>query len=164
MLRLLYRIKVILAAHSWDDVEHIDENTNAVYHECTSCGARDIIFIEDEDLINCAKGEHTTEVVPRREATCTEAGYTGGEVCTICGAITSGEEIPALGHKTEIQNAKEATCTETGYTGDEVCTVCGETVTEGKEINALGHYYEGEFNDDDTITYTCKNCGDSYTE
>ena len=156
--------KVILAAHSWDDVEHIDENTNAVYHECTSCGARDIIFIEDEDLINCAKGEHTTEVVPRREATCTEAGYTGGEVCTICGAITSGEEIPALGHKTEIQNAKEATCTETGYTGDEVCTVCGETVTEGKEINALGHYYEGKFNDDDTITYTCKNCGDSYTE
>ncbi len=78
-----------------------------------------------------------TEVKNAKGATCTEDGYTGDEVCTVCGEIVKqGETIPALGHKTEIQNAKEATCTEDGYTGDEVCTVCGEIVKEGQVIPA----------------------------
>ena len=82
--------------------------------------------------------EHaSTEIRGAKEATCTEDGYTGDEVCTVCGEIVKqGETIPALGHKTELRNAKEATCTEDGYTGDEVCTVCGETVKEGQVIPA----------------------------
>ena len=82
--------------------------------------------------------EHaSTEIRGAKEATCTEDGYTGDEVCTACGEIVKqGETIPALGHKTELRNAKEATCTEDGYTGDEVCTVCGETVKEGQVIPA----------------------------
>lgn len=76
-------------------------------------------------------------------ATCTEAGYSGDQVCKWCGeTLKKGEEVPALGHKTEVKDAKAATCTEAGYTGDEVCTVCGETVKKGTEIPALGHKFE----------------------
>ena len=83
---------------------------------------------------------HKTQLVGAKAATCTEDGYTGDEVCTVCQEIVKkGEVIPALGHKTQLVGAKAATCTEDGYTGDEVCTVCGETVKKGEVIPALGH-------------------------
>lgn len=84
-----------------------------------------------------------TETRGAKEATCTEDGYTGDEVCVVCGKVVKkGEVIPALGHKTEISGAKEATCTEDGYTGDKVCTVCGEVVEKGQSIPAFGHSIE----------------------
>ena len=83
---------------------------------------------------------HKTQLVGAKPATCTEDGYTGDEVCTVCGeTVKKGEVIPAPGHKTQLVGAKAATCTEDGYTGDEVCTVCGETVKKGEVIPALGH-------------------------
>ena len=83
---------------------------------------------------------HKTQLVGAKAATCTEDGYTGDEVCTVCGeTVKKGEVIPALGHKTQLVGAKAATCTEDGYTGDEVCTVCGETVKKGEVIPAPGH-------------------------
>ncbi len=86
---------------------------------------------------------HKTEVVDAKDATCTEAGYTGDVVCTVCEeVIEKGEVIPALGHKTEVVGAKDATCTEAGYTGDEVCTVCKEVVKKGETVAALGHDYK----------------------
>ena len=96
---------------------------------------------------------HNPELKNAKPATCTEDGYTGDEVCKICGeVITKGEVIPATGHKTQLVNAKAATCTEDGYTGDEVCTVCGETVKKGEVIPATGHdYKDGK----------CTNCGET---
>ena len=86
------------------------------------------------------KAGHNPELVNAKAATCTEDGYTGDEVCTVCQEVVKkGEVIPATGHKTELVGAKAATCTEDGYTGDEVCTVCGETVKKGEVIPALGH-------------------------
>ena len=83
---------------------------------------------------------HKAQLVGAKAATCTEDGYTGDEVCTVCGeTVKKGEVIPALGHKAQLVGAKAATCTEDGYTGDEVCTVCGETVKKGEVIPALGH-------------------------
>ena len=83
---------------------------------------------------------HKTQLVGAKPATCTEDGYTGDEVCTVCQEIVKkGEVIPALGHKTQLVGAKAATCTEDGYTGDEVCTVCQEIVKKGEVIPALGH-------------------------
>ena len=83
---------------------------------------------------------HKIQLVGAKAATCTEDGYTGDEVCTVCQEIVKkGEVIPALGHKTQLVGAKAATCTEDGYTGDEVCTVCGETVKKGEVIPATGH-------------------------
>ena len=86
---------------------------------------------------------HKTEVVDAKDATCTEAGYTGDVVCTVCEeVIAKGEAIPALGHKTEVVGAKDATCTEAGYTGDVVCAVCEEVIEKGEAIPALGHKTE----------------------
>jgi lactocepin len=83
---------------------------------------------------------HKTQLVGAKPATCTEDGYTGDEVCTVCQEVVKkGEVIPALGHKTQLVGAKAATCTQDGYTGDEVCTVCGETVKKGEVIPAPGH-------------------------
>ena len=83
---------------------------------------------------------HKTQLVGAKPATCTEDGYTGDEVCTVCQEVVKkGEVIPALGHKTQLVGAKAATCTEDGYTGDEVCTVCQEVVKKGEVIPALGH-------------------------
>ena len=83
---------------------------------------------------------HKTQLVGAKAATCTEDGYTGDEVCTVCNeTVKKGEVIPATGHKTQLVGAKAATCTEDGYTGDEVCTVCNETVKKGEVIPALGH-------------------------
>ena len=83
---------------------------------------------------------HKTQLVGAKAATCTEDGYTGDEVCTVCQEIVKkGEVIPALGHKTQLVGAKAATCTEDGYTGDEVCTVCQEIVKKGEVIPATGH-------------------------
>ena len=83
---------------------------------------------------------HKTQLVGAKAATCTEDGYTGDEVCTVCQEIVKkGEVIPATGHKTQLVGAKAATCTEDGYTGDEICTVCQEIVKKGEVIPALGH-------------------------
>ena len=96
---------------------------------------------------------HKTQLVGAKAATCTEDGYTGDQVCTVCNeTVKKGEVIPALGHKTELVGAKAATCTEDGYTGDQVCTVCGETVKKGEVIPAAGHdYKDGK----------CANCGET---
>ena len=83
---------------------------------------------------------HKTQLVGAKAAACTEDGYTGDEVCTVCQEVVKkGEVIPATGHKTQLVGAKAATCTEDGYTGDEVCTVCQEIVKKGEVIPALGH-------------------------
>ena len=96
---------------------------------------------------------HKTQLVGAKAATCTEDGYTGDEVCTVCGeTVKKGEVIPAPGHKTQLVGAKAATCTEDGYTGDEVCTVCQEVVKKGEVIPATGHdYKDGK----------CANCGET---
>ena len=86
---------------------------------------------------------HDTQLVGAKPATCTEDGYTGDEVCTVCQEIVKkGEVIPALGHKTQLVGAKAATCTQDGYTGDEVCKTCGETVKKGEVVKATGHHYK----------------------
>ncbi len=83
---------------------------------------------------------HNPELKNAKPATCTQDGYTGDEVCKVCGeVITKGETIPATGHDTQLVGAKAATCTEDGYTGDEVCKTCGVTVKKGEVIPALGH-------------------------
>ena len=93
-----------------------------------------------EEVIPALGHTPADERVDTKDATCTEEGYTGDVVCSVCGeVIEKGEVISALGHKTEIVGAKDATCTEAGYTGDEVCSVCGEVIEKGEVIAALGH-------------------------
>lgn len=63
--------------------------------------------------------EHVTELCNAIQPTCTEAGYTGDEVCMICNEVISqGETIPATGHH---------------YDG-KVCTDCGHKMSTGETI------------------------------
>ena len=56
-----------------------------------------------------AKG-HDTELVGAKDATCTEDGYTGNEVCKVCQTVVKqGEVIPALGH-----DYKDGKCSRCG--------------------------------------------------
>ncbi len=136
------------------DASHVEEVTAAVTSEittpasCESTGVRTytatVTFQGKNYTDTCTETlpalGHKTQLVGAKEATCTQDGYTGDEVCTVCGeTVKKGEVIPALGHKTQLVGAKAATCTEDGYTGDEVCTVCQEVVKKGEVIPATGH-------------------------
>lgn len=72
-----------------------------------------------------------TEVQNAKEATCTETGYTGDKVCTVCGeTVEQGSAIAARGHSWDDGVVtSEPTETEEGvktYT----CNTCGATKTE----------------------------------
>lgn len=72
--------------------------------------------------------EHVTELCNAVEPTCTEDGYTGDEVCSICGeTIKEGEVIPATGH-----HFKGNTCPD-----------CGETRSTADTIRA---WFQESFN------------------
>ena len=83
---------------------------------------------------------HFTEVINKKDATCTEPGYTGDTVCKICGKeITKGEVIPAKGHTEVIDARVEPTCTEPGKTEGKHCSVCNAIIVAQTEIPATGH-------------------------
>ena len=75
---------------------------------------------------------HTT-VKNRKEATCTQTGYTGDTYCTDCNKLLStGKELAALGHDYKATVTKQPTTTEEGvrtYT----CTRCNSTLTTIQE-------------------------------
>ena len=81
-----------------------------------------------------------TKVINKKDATCTEDGYTGDTVCAICGKEnTKGETIQSKGHTEVIDAAKAPTCTETGLTEGKHCSVCNEVIVEQEVIPATGH-------------------------
>ena len=94
---------------------------------------------EDTTLYAQWEDNHSlTKVINKKDATCTEDGYTGDTVCAICGKeITKGETIQSKGHSwNEGKVTTEPTCEGEGvktYT----CTVCQKTKTEA--ISATGH-------------------------
>jgi uncharacterized repeat protein (TIGR02543 family) len=84
-----------------------------------------------------------TKVINKKDATCTEDGYTGDTVCAVCGKeITKGEAIPAKGHTEVIDAAVEATCTQPGKTEGKHCSVCNEVLVAQEVIPATGHKEE----------------------
>ena len=108
-----------------------------------------------------------TKVINKKDATCTENGYTGDTVCAICGKeITKGETIQAKGHTEVIDPAVEPTCTEPGKTEGKHCSVCNEVLVKQEEIPATGHTEKGVVGKPATCTETgltdgisCSVCG-----
>ena len=68
--------------HSYGSEWKSDANSH--WHEC-SCGA-----VSD-------KADHNMKVENAKEATKTESGYTGDKICTVCGYMVKGKEIPPIG-------------------------------------------------------------------
>ena len=108
-----------------------------------------------------------TKVINKKDATCTEDGYTGDTVCVICGKeITKGETIQAKGHTEVIDARVEPTCTEPGKTEGKHCSVCNEVLIAQEVIPATGHKEETVPGKEATCTDTgltdgtrCSVCG-----
>ena len=85
--------------------------------------------------------QHTsTKLQNKKDATCTENGYTGDVVCEDCGKIIeAGTVIEAAGHSAVNSPAVEATCITDGKTAGEYCSVCGKTLVGMTRIPAKGH-------------------------
>ena len=114
------------------------ETDGSKHKECTRCGAK-----EAEETIT-ATG-HTEEVIPAKEATCTEPSLTEGKKCSTCGKILEPQEEadPALGHQMKSVTDKEATCGVDGSRHEE-CEVCGYKNAEEK-IPATGEHKYGAY-------------------
>ena len=114
-------------------------------------------------------GNHpSTTITNASDATCTEAGYTGDTVCTLCGAVTaSGNAIAAIGHSySSVVTAP--TCTEKGYTT--YTCACGYSYT-ADEVAATGHSWNsGDVTTqpgcetEGVKTFSCTVCGSTKTE
>lgn len=88
---------------------------------------------------------HKTQLQNAKAAGCLTGGYTGDEVCTVCGKVfKQGSVIFALGHDPQPARVKAPTCTESGYTGDLICMRCGDMTQIGKTVAAAGHkFFDG---------------------
>lgn len=87
---------------------------------------------------------HKTQLQNAKAAGCLTGGYTGDEVCTVCGKVfEQGSVIFALGHNPQPARVKAPTCTESGYTGDLICMRCGDMTQIGKTVAAAGHKFFG---------------------
>ena len=99
--------------HAHDPTAAWSSDASGHWHACAGCG---------EKLDFAA---HSGKVVGKRDGTCTEAGYTGDTVCSICGyVVAKGVATPATGHSYQ----------------DGACTVCGaqEPAKDGDSIPATG--------------------------
>ena len=107
-----------------NDASHVETVNAAVTNEvttaatCETTGVRTYtakVTFEDKEYTD-TKTEvipatsHDTELVGAKDATCTEDGYTGDEVCKVCGVtVKQGEVMPALGH-----DYKDGKCSRCG--------------------------------------------------
>ena len=116
--------------------------------------------------------EHkNTEIINKKDATCSVEGYTGDTYCKDCNKLLGmGKELAALGHDYKATVTKQPTTTEEGirtYT----CTRCNSSYTES--IAKLPEQHKHEYTETVTKEPTCTDagiktficsCGDSYTE
>ena len=119
---------------------HVDTYTNALGHDykavvtdptctekgytthtCSRCGDSYV------DTYTNALG-HKLQTRGAKAATCTAAGYTGDQVCSVCGkTVTRGKTIPAKGHSWSAWKVtKPATETAEGAE-TRTCSACGKT-------------------------------------
>lgn len=99
--------------HTHDPAAGWSSDASGHWHACAGCSEK----------LNIAA--HSGNVVGKRDATCTEAGFTGDTVCSICGyVVAKGVATAATGHS--YQNG--------------VCTACGakEPAKDEDAIPATG--------------------------
>ncbi len=111
---------------------------------------------------------HVSKWEGRKEATCTEDGYTGDSICADCGKLLEkGSVIPALGHSFgEWVPEKAPACEEEGREYRS-CASCNHTET--RNLAALGHSYQATVvaptcTENGYTSHTCAQCGSNYVD
>ena len=103
----------VTVEHAHDPAAAWSSDASGHWHACAGCSEK----------LNFAV--HSGKVVGKRDGACTEAGYTGDTVCSVCGyVVAKGVATPATGHSYQ----------------DGACTVCGaqEPAKDGDSIPATG--------------------------
>ena len=133
--------------HVWNDGEVTKEATckaeGVRTYTCTVC------FATKTEAIG--KKDHTPEVIPAVEATCTKTGLTAGSKCSSCGDVLVAQEVVGKkDHTPAVVSGKAPTCTESGLTDGIKCSVCGTILEAQQSIPAKGHTdADGDGNCDD---------------
>lgn len=125
--------------HVYDEEKWVSNGDGTHSHACTVKGCTEVSQTE-----RCVG-----TVIPAVPATCTAAGLTEGQKCSLCGAVlTAQREIPKLSH-TEDKPVKEkevpATCTAAGSYDEVVyCVNCHTELHRNKmTVKALEHDWGG---------------------
>ena len=84
--------------------------------------------------------DHVPTVVGAKEATCSEAGYTGDTVCSVCNTtLATGTVIETLPHTPVTDKGYAPTCTATGLSDGSHCQVCGEVLATQEVLPLAPH-------------------------
>ena len=118
------------AGHKWQYVEvtvlpSVDAEGNTVpgkaLYACTECDAT--------ALFDTLCGHNNDTILPAVEPDCVNTGLTQGTACSVCGFVTTAQQVlAAKGHTEVIDAAVAPTCTSTGLTEGKHCSVCGEVL------------------------------------
>ena len=160
--------------HTWDAGTITKEATCTVKGEKTfRCTAAGCDATRTEKTAVNPENHVNTEVINVKEATCTEAGYTGDTYCTDCKkTIETGTETIALGHDMtrEVSAKVEPTCEIDGKEVVIGCSRC-DYIEGGAVLKAFGHIWdegkvtkEPDENSEGVKTYTCEKCNKTKTE
>ncbi len=143
--------------------EKLPSSTEEGYrnYECSQCGAS---YSETLDKVVHV---HSYKGVITKSATCETSGV-NTFTCSLCGDSYE-EEIPKTSHKYESVTIKEPTYGEEGLKRD-TCVYCGAVIETVIPVKDHEHEYEAvseypsSCTEDGVVTYSCKYCGDSYTQ
>lgn len=126
-------------------------------------------YTGDTYCVECGELVVSGTVIPLAKHQGGKATCIHQAVCNVCG--TSYGDLDSSNHEhTEVRGKVAEGCTTEGYTGDTYCSDCKVIIRTGSVIAAKGHSYtstvtkEATTNEEGVRTYTCKNCGHSYTE
>ena len=117
---------------------------NIEYWQCSVCkklfsddkGVNEVASVGTEKNPNKHVGG--TELKNKRDATCTENGYTGDTCCKSCEAIIEkGKETDKIPHTLIHHSAKEATCVAEGNIEYWQCSVCKKLFSDDKGVNEV---------------------------
>ena len=134
-----------LVAHDAKQATCKDKGNDA-YWECTTCGglfsnAQGTVSTTLEAVSKPQDSENhaaNTKLVGKKDATCTENGYTGDKVCADCGAVlTKGTATDKSAHQLTHVAARTATCKESGNIEYWKCESCGGLFRDGDGKNEV---------------------------
>ena len=98
--------------HEWEEAWQNDENGH--WHKCKNC-----------DTLSSSDPHTVVAIGEAKSPTCTEAGVTAGEKCSVCGYVIEEQTaIAAPGHNLDHVEAKTATCSAAGNIEYWYCEAC----------------------------------------